>query len=120
MIESLLCETCNILRRQEGTRDGDGWDDYTYNLESESKCLMLSNIGNRQETETNRDIVINRILYITDEIKEVDRIVYEGYEYRIIPNGVEEQKDLLSGTVQFYRVGIEKERVYPGETVEIK
>ena len=116
MIDSFCVETCKILRRQA---TDDNWKEHQFNPSEDAKCLGLTVSGEDVEGSITSNILERKALFLlTDsELKEEDKILYDGYKWDITSNGINKQKSLISGKVEYYKVFLEREEKYVDATV---
>ena len=118
MIDSMFPETCQILSRQEGTRDS--WGNYQYNPSDTVPCLFKNVTGRLIETARIINKPISGFMFLVNEVKEGDKIIYDDYEYEIVGGGISKLKDFISGKVECYRIAVEKRKAYPDEKIPVK
>jgi hypothetical protein len=118
MIANLLCETCTIKHRQGDSRDS--FNQYDYWLETDVPCLAVDDVEYEKEDLQSINITDILFLYIIKVVTEMDRIIYDGYEYGIYAGGVKKGKDVITGEVEYYLVHLDKKQAHPPTIVEIK
>lgn len=117
MVESLLNTTCKTLQRVPDSRDS--WGNYQFNPSDDVDCLFIDQTGRTIKNAKGEDVVINGAFVMVEEITEVDKILYDGYEYEIVSGGIEKHQDILTGELEYYRVNVIKRRAYGEESVTV-
>jgi len=109
MIESLMCDTCEIWRREATDKYGDKSAD-TYSLfAADVSCIFLDRIGKTIPNDgTGRDIILDGEFRMSVEPIITDKIKHSGYDYVI--NEIQEKSDLVTQKIQYYRATVIRQR----------
>ena len=122
MIDSLLGETCSVLHWQEGSRDS--FNQFDFWEEENVSCIAISLMESVRKNPESNNLVRDFDLYLSTDretaITAKDRIVYNSYEYDIVPKGIWFGKDLITMNEEFVVLSVQKRKEHPPEMVEIK
>ena len=115
MIDALFNTTCQILTRQTtvtGQAAMDSWNKYQYAPGDDIPCIFINKEGKVVRDSKGEDVYISGIFVMAKPITEVDKILFDGYIYDIIPGGIIYDYDLISGRVDYYRITTVRRREY--------
>jgi len=120
MIEGLLSEECYLFKQDSIPND---WGEFGFASEVEtSPCLFLDKTGGIIKTKEGMEISISGMFYLSadEDIDEGDIIIYNGYEYKIIGQGIRTNKDIYSGEEVIKQIAVQKGRIANESTTQIK
>jgi len=102
--------SCKILRRQSDSVD----DDFepTYDPSDEIDYLFRGKISKEVKEQLGENIQIDGYFIITESVSPGDKILFDGYEYDIVPGGIFSRMKMLTGQVEYYMVVVSRRREY--------
>lgn len=117
MIENFLVETCKVLVRQ--IPPNDSWKEFQFIPSQEYNCLGIGVTDEQEMTDVAENVVERKVLFLGSltGLKGQDKILYDGYEWDIEAGGIRKLKDMIDGSVRYYRVAIMREEKYADATV---
>ena len=118
MIENIFNTTCQILKRESSSKDS--WGNWQYNPGNEVNCLFIDRTGVKIRDSKGDEVIISGKFILTDVIDEVDKILFEEYEYEIVPGGIEKKQDILTGEIEGYGVNVIRRRKYGEKSVTVR
>jgi hypothetical protein len=109
--------SCKILQRDSNSKDSFG--NYSYTLSDERSCLFLNEEGTRVTVAGAKDIIISGMFYLSANINEYDRILFDDYIYDVVKGGVLRKKSYLTGRTEYYKVYVERRRLFNENEITI-